>query len=319
MTPPLLKFQDVHKSFGKKLVLRGVSFSVGPGEIVGFLGANGAGKTTALSIAVGLLQPTGGSGTLLGRPLGDAAARVRLGYLPDQPVFFPQTAIAAVRFAGQLQGVDASKLSARVQQALARVSLAGSELSALSADARRLSRGQQQRLALAQALVGDPDLLILDEPTSALDPASAQQARELLRAARDEGKGVFFSSHQLAEVERLCDRILFLRDGRILRQGTLDELTLQPDVLVLTVRGLPLNASAWREWPLQPQASGRQTGTVTVEIPAGQQQAWIEKLWQAGGALVEMRPRRQSLEQWFLPSDDSGDVSTATRKDERPE
>lgn len=319
MTPPLLKFQDVHKSFGKKLALRGVSFSVGPGEIVGFLGANGAGKTTALSIAVGLLQPTSGSGTLLGCPLGDAAARERLGYLPDQPVFFPQTASAAVRFAGQLQGVDASQLSARVQQALARVSLAESELSALSADARRLSRGQQQRVALAQALVGDPDLLILDEPTSALDPASAQQARELLRAVRDEGKGVFFSSHQLAEVERLCDRILFLQDGRILRQGTLDELTLQPDVLVLTVRGLPLNASAWREWPLQPQASGRQAGTVTVEIPAGQQQAWIEKLWQAGGALVEMRPRRQSLEQWFLPSDDSGDVSTATRKDERPE
>lgn len=292
---PLLEFCGIGKVYGKKTVLRGVSFAVCPGEIVGFLGPNGAGKTTALSIAVGLLRATYGTGSMLGRPLGDAKARQQLGYLPDSPAFFRQSSETAVRFTGTLQGLPSAGLHRRAQDALLRVSM-----QAVAKDARKLSRGQQQRVALAQAMVGDPELLILDEPTSALDPSAVYEVRELLLAARAAGKGIFFSSHQLSEVERICDRILFLRDGQIVRQGTLEEMLLRSDTLVLTVRGLPSGSQCWHAWKLQPRFSLPSGEVATVEIPAVQQRQWMEKIWLAGGELLGLAPKRQSLESLFL-------------------
>ncbi|HUZ05639.1 MAG TPA: ABC transporter ATP-binding protein, partial [Acidobacteriaceae bacterium] len=145
---PMLEFRDIHKSFGDREALRGISFSVYPGEIVGFLGPNGAGKTTAISIAMGLLHASKGAGTMLGHSFGDPAGRVRLGYLPDNPVFFGQSATDAVRFVAKLQDVPNFELRERIEGISRTIPIAGAKQ-----DARRLSRGQQQYLALAQALV----------------------------------------------------------------------------------------------------------------------------------------------------------------------
>ena len=304
---PLLEFREIGKCFGKKNALLGVSFSIHPGEIVGFLGPNGAGKTTALSIAVGLLHSTSGTGSLLGRPLGDASARRRLGYLPDNPAFFRQSNQSAVRFAGTLQGISNRVLQDRVMKTLASVSVQD------AADVRRLSRGQQQRVALAQALLGDPDLLVLDEPTSALDPSAVHEVRELLLAARAAGNGIFFSSHQLSEVERICDRILFLRAGQIVRQGTMQEMALRTDTLVLTVRGVPIESEYWAKWQLAAEPYPRNGDGVTAEIPAEEQRQWMERIWAAGGELVAMAPKRQSLEDLFLADEQDGSSDGAVR------
>ncbi|HEX4019610.1 MAG TPA: ABC transporter ATP-binding protein [Acidobacteriaceae bacterium] len=286
-----LEFRDVHKAFGQKEVLRGVSFSVNPGEIVGFLGPNGSGKTTAISIAVGLLHASKGQGSMLGHAFGDPAGRVRLGYLPDNPVFFSHSATDAIRFAAKLQGVPSRELRERVASVIKAVPIASTKQ-----QARRLSRGQQQYLALAQALVNDPQLLILDEPTSALDPSAVMQVRELLKAARDNGKSIFFSSHQLTEVERICDRVLFLHEGRIARQGTLQELTESTDTFVLSFRGLPASAAVWRHLDLAPATSA---GIVTVTVTHANVRPVIETLWAAGGELLELTQQRQSLENLF--------------------
>ncbi|HET9087181.1 MAG TPA: ABC transporter ATP-binding protein [Acidobacteriaceae bacterium] len=315
---PLLEFRGIGKSFRGRDVLREVSFSVDPGEIVGFLGLNGAGKTTALSIAVGLLHASSGTGSLLGRPFSDSSARRRVGFVPDNPAFFRQCSQAAIILAGQVQGMPGHSIPARVREVLAQFHLAESVL-----EARKLSRGQQQRLALAQAFVSNPDLLLLDEPTSALDPRAVHELRELLLAARSAGKAIFFSSHQLSEVERICDRVLFLREGRIVRQSTMREILLRAEMLVLTVHGLPPGSDHWRIWQLVPQPSVQSSEVVSVEIPAGQQRHWIEKIWLAGGELLSMCPKSESLESLFLTADEHDQASGATPleslRHERPE
>ena len=314
---PLLEFCGIGKSFRDRDVLRDVTFSIHPGEIVGFLGRNGSGKTTTLSIAAGLLCASSGTGSLMGRSFFDPSARQRLGFVPENPAFFRQSSRAAIKFAGEIQGMSGHSLSARVREALEQFALGE-----LPMEARKLSRGQQQRLALAQAFVSDPDLLLLDEPTSALDPSAVHDVRELLLAARGAGKGIFFSSHQLSEVERICDRILLLRDGRIVRQGTVPEMLLPAGILVLTVRGLPLDSDHWRIWRLVPQPSLQSGEVVSVEIPASQQRHWIEKIWLAGGELLSMGPKRNSLESLFLPTDKDEPASGAppeTPRYERPQ
>lgn len=314
----LLEFCGIGKSFRKRDVLRHISFSVHPGEIVGFLGRNGSGKTTALSIAVGLLYASSGTGSLMGRPFSDPSARQRLGFVPENPAFFRQSSRAAIDLAGQIQGMSGHSLSVRGREALEQFALGG-----IAIEARKLSRGQQQRLALAQAVVSDPDLLLLDEPTSALDPGAVNDLRELLLAARAAGKGIFFSSHQLSEVERICDRIVLLRDGRIVRQGTVPEMLLRAKILVLTVRGLPPGSDHWQIWQLVPQPSPQNREVVSVEIPAGQQRHWIERIWLAGGELLSMGSKRNSLESLFLLADKDEPASGATPPEtpgsERPE
>src|SRR6204780_1384290 len=202
---PRLAFSAVSKQFGKHTALHPLSLTLPPGEILGFLGPNGAGKTTAIHLALGFLRPSSGTGSLLGRPFGDAEARSRLGFVPDVPVFFSETGFRSVELAARLNGVDDPRLAKDIRDLLAAVGLPNERK-----DARQYSRSMQQRLALAQALINDTELLILDEPAAALDPAGVLQVRELLRNARHAGKSIFFSSHQLTEVEHICDRIPFL-------------------------------------------------------------------------------------------------------------
>ena len=264
---PALVLDHVSKHFGKAQALNDVSFAVEAGEIVGLVGPNGAGKTTAMQIAVGFLLPSSGGGSLMGHRFGDAKARQLLGFVPDAPVFFAGNAFDALRFAAQLHDVTPTREA--MERVLTRVGL-----TEWKRDVRRFSRGMQQRLALAQALVHSPRMLILDEPASALDPQGVLEVRALLKELRAEGAAILLSSHQLSEVALVSDRIAFLHEGRLLRYGRLDELigsteqvevvlrSFAPDAEFVARWGEPNGAGAWRiPSKGDERFSGRRVGT----------------------------------------------------------
>ena len=287
---PRLEFSAISKQFGNYTALHPLTLSLEPGEILGFLGPNGAGKTTAIHLALGFLWPSTGSGTLLGKPFGDAEARSRIGFVPDVPVFFPENGFRSVEFAARLNGIDDPRLAKSIRDLLGSVGLPDDRK-----DARQYSRGMQQRLALAQALINNPELLILDEPAAALDPAGVQQVRELLRNARHAGKSIFFSSHQLTEVEQICDQIAFLNQGRLVRSGSLKEFQGQSDRVEIEVRGLAL-AEVNRISP----ATANEGGAIRMTVPTQEQRRVIEAIWNAGGEIVSLAPLRHRLEDLFL-------------------
>ncbi len=206
---------------GSHLALDRLSLTVMPGTICGFLGPNGAGKTTALHVLLGFIPPTTGSATLLGADVRQSIARERIGYLPENPDLYGfLTGWELLSFAGRLFGLDRTTLRQRSRMLLDETGLGD------DADRRiaTYSRGMKQRLGLAQALINDPELLILDEPTGGLDPLARLDVRRILAARRAAGKTVFFSSHELSEVESVCDRIAILARGRLVADGTLAEL-----------------------------------------------------------------------------------------------
>lgn len=288
-----LEFQETTKKFDSHVALDHLTLALEPGEILGFLGPNGAGKTTAIHLALGFLKTTSGGGTILGKPFGDTFTRARVGYLPDTSVFFAENARNAVEFAGKLNGIRHPRLRERTAELLGRMNLASA-----GKDARKFSRGMQQRLGLAQALVNDPEVLILDEPTSALDPPGVLEVRELLRVARDEGKSIFFSSHQLSEVEQICDRIAFLDKGRLLRHGRLEQFLQDSGCSEIVLRSMSEDAKGLRRYA---QYRGEpQNGNLRYVVPAGMQRELIEQAWAAGAELVSVAPLRRTLEELFM-------------------
>jgi len=300
VTAPLA-FQGTTKLYGQQTALDQLSLTLERGEILGFLGPNGAGKTTAIHLAMGFLRPSSGEGTILGHPFGDTRIRSQVGFLPDAPTFFSGSARESVELAGRLNDMRQPRLRERAVGLLSQLNL-----SASGKDARRFSRGMQQRLGLAQALVNDPELLILDEPTSALDPPGVLEVRELLRAVRDEGKSIFFSSHQLSEVEQVCDRIAFLGRGRLLRHGPLTSFLAESGRVEIVLRGLPPEAEVLRQ--NQMYVSGSATEGVRLVVPENQKRPVIEQAWVAGGELVSVAPLRRTLEELFV------DWSTETQQ-----
>ncbi|HUS18028.1 MAG TPA: ABC transporter ATP-binding protein [Terriglobales bacterium] len=277
-----LEFQNVSKeyrgAFGRTSfrALSGFSLAIPPGEIFGFLGPNGAGKTTAIHIALGLMAPTAGTGTMLDRPFGHARTRRRIGFLAENIAFYHRPAEALVRLYGRLNGLRDPQLAQRTKELLDTLELrevAGKPVS-------KFSRGMLQRVGLAQALINDPELLILDEPTSALDTAGRVTVRELLLRAQAQGKTIFLSSHLLSEVELVCDRIGIIHKGRLLRQGTVAEL---------------LETRAEYEIAVRNGAD-----TTTIRVPANQQRRVIEQAWANGGEVLSVTPARRTLEELFL-------------------
>ncbi|HXO38401.1 MAG TPA: ABC transporter ATP-binding protein, partial [Candidatus Acidoferrum sp.] len=220
---PALAFNDVSKQyrgfFRSQWVtaLRDFSLRVERGEIFGFLGPNGAGKTTAMHLAIGLMFPSSGHGEMLGHEFGHAPTRRRIGFLAENVALYHRSAAKLVRFYGALNGMRDPQLRQRTTEMLKEF-----ELTDVAArNAGKFSRGMLQRVGLAQALVNDPELLILDEPASALDPLGRLRVREILLRAREAGKTVFLSSHLLSEVEQICDRLAIVIKGRVARVGTL--------------------------------------------------------------------------------------------------
>jgi ABC-2 type transport system ATP-binding protein len=283
---PALVFDHVSKRFGKAQALEDVSFAVQPGEIVGLVGANGAGKTTAMQIAVGFLLPSSGGGSLMGHRFGDAEARRLLGFVPDAPVFFAGNAFDALRFAAELN--DATPTRDAMERVLTRVGL-----TEWKRDVRRFSRGMQQRLALAQALIHAPQMLILDEPASALDPQGVLDVRTLLRELRAEGAAILLSSHQLGEVALVSDRVAFLHEGRLLRYGRLDELVGSAEQVEIVLRGFTPDADFLGQW-------GVANGAGAWRIPSGATRHFLEDAWARGAELISVTPVRGDLTSLFL-------------------
>ena len=212
---------ELTKHYGASVALSGLTMVVPRGEVFGFLGPNGSGKTTAVKLLLGLSRPTGGEAWVLGRPAGDRQTRSRVGYLPE--LFRYQGWLSGAEVLGlhcRLAGIARPEWPAQISGALSTVGLSG------HGDARveTFSKGMQQRLGLGVALLGSPDLVVLDEPTSALDPVGRADTRTIIRQLRDRGCAVFLNSHLLGEVEQICDRAAVVSDGRVLAIGRLDEL-----------------------------------------------------------------------------------------------
>jgi ABC-2 type transport system ATP-binding protein len=291
----VLEFHGVSKCYRSLLThqerwaLRDFSLEAERGEIVGFLGPNGAGKTTAIHLALGLAQPTGGHGMLLGRNFGDVAVRAKLGFLSESPAFYHQSARDVLKFCGGLNGVREPELSRRCTDLLGAVGL----LEDGDRNIGKFSRGMLQRIGFAQALINDPDLLILDEPTSALDPISRLQVREVLLTERRRGKSIFLSSHQLSEVELICDRVVFVQEGRVIASGRTHEVLQTSDQSEIIAQGLVSAPAA--------TVDVRHEGDRwRLTIKSSQQRAAIEQIWSAGGTVISVTPKTQSLEQLFV-------------------
>lgn len=232
---PVIHTLELAKRYGSTVALAGLTMSVAPGEVFGFLGPNGAGKTTAVKLLVGLSQPTGGEGWVLGEPIGNVGVRRRIGYLPE--LFRYQdwlTGREVLSLHCRLAGIAKPDRHAHIEHAL--------DVSGLAdrGDDRvgTYSKGMQQRLGLGVALLGNPDVIFLDEPTSALDPVGRHDVREIIRQLKHRGCTVFLNSHLLTEVEQVCDRVAIVDKGRVIALGRLDELRGSARVVRVQVEGL---------------------------------------------------------------------------------
>ena len=204
------------KSFGGRRVLDGLSLKLRQGEIMGFLGTNGAGKTTTVKILLGFLKADAGAVSIFGGAPGDAETRARIGFMPEIAYYYPYLTIGELlEFYGGLGGMPRRDVRAKAPALIRRVGLAKAGGKLL----KTYSKGMLQRAGIAQALLHDPELLILDEPFTGLDPLARAYFRDMLRELRDEGKTIFFSSHELSETETVCDHVAIVKEGRVVLQG----------------------------------------------------------------------------------------------------
>ncbi len=209
---------------GIKVALHGLNLSVYSGEVFGFLGPNGAGKTTTMNVLLGFVRPTSGEAYIFGTSVRDPIARQRIGYLPEQTYYYKfLSAEEILRFYAKIFRIPKREVEPRIDSVLKLVELEEARKRAI----KTYSKGMQQRIGLAQALINNPDLLILDEPTSGLDPIGRMKVREIIQRLKQEGKTVFFSSHELGEVETVCDRVGILNAGELRTEGRVADLVNQ--------------------------------------------------------------------------------------------
>ncbi|QSQ13524.1 ABC transporter ATP-binding protein [Myxococcus landrumensis] len=283
--------------------LQGLDLEVGAGQIYGLLGPNGAGKSTTIKILMNLVRPSSGTATLFGQPVDRASTRRLVGFLPENPAPYEYlTGREFVTLAGQLCGMSGHELDLRVKEVLGAVEMGAAE----KLQIRRYSKGMVQRVALAQALVAKPKMLILDEPTSGLDPVGRRQMRDLILAERERGTTVLFCSHIIPDVEALCDRLAVLVGGRRVREGSVRELvSAQVPTVEMVIEGLK---------PEQVKTMGQDLtttqsldGRVRVQVPDAQSQRMLSQVLAAGGRVNSLQAAQFSLEQLFMDAlKDSG-------------
>ncbi len=298
----MIEVHNLTKTFGSHRAVDDISFEARPGEIVGILGPNGAGKTTTMRILSGYMPPTSGQARVAGFDVLQESLEVRkrVGYLPETvPVYPDMTVYSYIKFWAELRGVRRAR--PRVEQVIEQVQLTSRRNSLI----RNLSKGMRQRLGLAQAIVHDPEVVILDEPTIGIDPQQVIEVRESVRAL-GQNHTVLFSTHILSEAEQVCDRVLIIQQGRIVAEGAPANLRrkLQPDprLYVLIGSAAPEAALALLEntagvVAVEPQSSGyivhSQPGQdIRAEISA--------RVIEAGYPLLELRPVAMTLEDIFL-------------------
>jgi len=298
---PAIEFVGVSKTYQRRFgqppvaALSDISFEVARGEVCGFLGPNGAGKTTSMNILMGFVHVDGGESRVLGCVPGDLRAKAQIGFLPENFAFYRHLdATDLLRFHLRLSDRRVEDADALIAELLAKVKLDGYKGLKIG----KYSRGMVQRVGIAQALLGKPDLLVLDEPTSGLDPAGRKEVRELLLALKAEGKTVFLSSHILSEIENVCDRVIVINHGRVIRAGLLPEMLGEPDRVEILIDRLP---EALAQAVRQLGASvDHQLENIRIVVNSAHKRRVAEMLWSGGSDVLSLTPMRSSLEEIFL-------------------
>ncbi|KKM12223.1 multidrug ABC transporter ATPase [Clostridiales bacterium PH28_bin88] len=292
----IIETHDLTKMYGQQVGCQEICLSVAEGQIFGFLGPNGAGKSTLVKMLVGLLRPTSGQAWLVGKPLGNLEARRNIGFLPENFRYHDWlTGNELLSFHASLYGMGPDETRRRIPEVLEMVNLRGVEKKRVGA----FSKGMQQRIGIACALLPDPRLLFLDEPTSALDPLGRREVREILLRLRDAGKTVFLNSHLLGEVEAVCQDVAFIKQGRVVISGRMGDLLGGSIEVEMRVGGLT---------PAMEEELRRCCRALSVEgaklVAVVGEQEDVPKLARVityyGGLLYELTPRRTSLEELFV-------------------
>jgi ABC-2 type transport system ATP-binding protein len=301
MATPAIEFSGVNKIYQRRFggvsiaALSNISFEVARGEVCAFLGPNGAGKTTSMNILMGFIYATSGRSRVFGYQPGDVRAKQRIGFLPENFAFYRYlNAEKLLQFHLRLSGRHLLDPAALIASLLAKVKLDTYKGLKIG----KYSRGMVQRLGIAQALLGDPELLVLDEPTSGLDPAGRKEVRDLILALKAEGKTIFLSSHILSEVEQICDRVIIIDRGHMVRTGSMQEMLAKGDRVEIIVDQIPEELE--QSFKTQGATVEREANRVRIFADVAHKRAIAEALWAAGCDVISLTPMKGSLEDTFL-------------------
>jgi ABC-2 type transport system ATP-binding protein len=292
----VIETYNLTKQYQGKGGCKDICLSVKEGQIFGFLGPNGAGKSTLVKTLVGLLYPTSGQGWIFGHPVGSLEAKKRIGYLPENFRYYDWlTGADLLYYHGCLSGMDKSEIRETIPSILDLIGLKGKERQRVGT----YSKGMQQRIGIGCALLSDPDLLFLDEPTSALDPLGRKEVRDIILRLKGEGKTVFLNSHLLNEIEMICDEVAIINKGRILVNGTLDQLLVENINVILKIENLD---QTMLNFLRNVDENLKVEGTkIRLTIANKEQLPWLAKeIIGLGGLLSELRPFSGSLEDLFV-------------------
>lgn len=292
----VLETQSLTKYYGNKIGCKDISISVGKGEIFGFLGPNGAGKSTFIKMLVGLIFPTAGNAYILGKPIGNVDIRRKIGYLPENFKYQDwMTGVDLLSFHACLYKLDGKKAGARIDEVLYMVNLKGQEKYKVGS----YSKGMQQRIGLACALLPEPDLLFLDEPTSALDPVGRKEVREIMLDLKAQGKTVLLNSHLLSEVEMVCDSASIINRGSVIKYGRMDDIL--EGKIILEIRAQNINDSILSELIRFDPHLTHENDRLKLRIDNSDDIHNIAyAIIENGGRLYELTPRKDSLENVFI-------------------
>ena len=292
--------KDYQVGFFRKRTVRALddlSLSVDAGQIFGFLGANGADKTTTLKLLMRLIFPTSGTARILDRDIQDVRMHEHIGYLPENPYFYDYlTGREFLEYCAEIFGYSTAERKKRAADLLARVKL---DEKKWDTQLRKFSKGMLQRVGLAQSLINDPEIVFLDEPMSGLDPVGRREVRDLIASLREDGKTVFMCSHILSDIEVLCDRVAILKRGKLAQVGHLDELrqkTEDPNRMEILATGVDPSALHLVDADISATPRG-----LRIEISSEDEiESALAVLRKAGGKVVSIQPVKQSLEELFL-------------------
>jgi len=289
--------KDYAVGFWKKQLrpaLKNLTLTVQTGETFGFLGPNGAGKTTTLKLLMGIIFPTSGSATILGKNFHDPGIKRRIGFLPEQPYFYDYlSAPELLDYYAILSGVEQAERKRRIPRLLEQVGLSDVGNKQL----RKFSKGMLQRVGIAQAIVHDPEVVFLDEPMSGLDPLGRHEIRELIQNLKDAGKTIFFSTHILSDAEALCDRVAVLHKGELRGIGVMNDLRSTTAGKTEVIWEGPVALQAVARLTLESHVTGE---LVRVKVASDALDSLLEGLRRQRARLIAVTPLHGTLEEYFL-------------------
>lgn len=287
----------------KVAAIKDLNLEINSGEVFGLIGPNGAGKTTVIKIMLGLIFPTSGTATIMGRPLGDKSVKARIGFLPENPYFYDYLkGWEFLDYYGRLYGMRKSGLKQRIPRLLELVGLQD----AAGLPLKGYSKGMLQRIGLAQALLNDPEIIFLDEPQSGLDPFGRKEVRDIILKIKEEGKTVFFSSHILSDAELICDRVGILSRGKLIDVGFLSNL-LSAKTKSYEVVAANISTEAEKACEAVAQKVIREEGKVMFQVEREEKaKEVVQKILSADASLVSYTPVRETLEEYFIRQIEGG-------------